>query len=352
MAASPGRDACAVGTGGMGVSRYRLMVIMALALAACGGDAATTTLAPRIQPPLTTSTAPTTVPSPTFDTSSTATTTLPSARVIEDIPYVSALHPDATETTLDVYKPEGPGPFPVVVLMHGAGMSTKGIYARFSSTLADEGFLVFTPDLSSNRAFDAQSTLRNDGIGLREDLEKHYCAALFASVHAPDYGGQPESLVVFGVSGGGHGGMWVSLVGDGIGDEWDRLAATSGGPAPQIECLAQGSLGIEAYIGFNSAMAIFEVISANDASPELMALANPRSHFGRNPHLTVVLVAGSADDVLPDELRQANREWLAELAALGYEVGSVTIDTAHEVSITNLNALVDVIRTVHGDVVP
>ncbi len=56
----------------------------------------------------------------------------------------------------NVVSPDGPGPFPAVVIMHdcsGLGPNSSGSPARWAKQLADSGFLVIMPDSFSTRGF-------------------------------------------------------------------------------------------------------------------------------------------------------------------------------------------------------
>ncbi len=71
----------------------------------------------------------------------------PSVTKISDIAYELS-NPLLLPGVLDVYAPATAGPWPVVVMFHGApsGVSTKSDYRDHARKVADLGFVVFVPD--------------------------------------------------------------------------------------------------------------------------------------------------------------------------------------------------------------
>ena len=55
-----------------------------------------------------------------------------------DVPYRTV---DAVELRMDIATPEGPGPFPAVVCLHGGGwsMGSKGSFRKIIQGLAENG---------------------------------------------------------------------------------------------------------------------------------------------------------------------------------------------------------------------
>ena len=63
------------------------------------------------------------------------------------------------------------------------------------------------------------------------------CGVRFAHAHAPEFGGDPNRLVLAGFSAGAGMGALVALGGETLSGEWDELAAQHDGePARQIDC--------------------------------------------------------------------------------------------------------------------
>jgi dienelactone hydrolase len=100
---------------------------------------------------------------------------------------------------LDVYAPVGSGSWPVVVMLHG-GEVWKGFIAEWARAVSADGFVVFAPDwLEHAPGLTPRETFVADNRHAR-------CAIAFAREHAAEYGGDPETLVVFGHSGGANVG--------------------------------------------------------------------------------------------------------------------------------------------------
>ena len=135
------------------LTRLIPFTVLALLLAACGataGDSVDTTLTQSTNTTTTpsTTTVSTTVPATTTTTVEPTTTTMAPAdggeTVIRDIVY---LEMDGHEYLVDVYIPDGDGPWPVVVALHGAtvlkGHNTNTVVA---AAAAEAGMLVVAPN--------------------------------------------------------------------------------------------------------------------------------------------------------------------------------------------------------------
>lgn len=153
-------------------------------------------------------------------------------RVARDIAYG-----DDPRQGLDLYAPDGEGPWPVVVLFYGGGWDSgsKDLYGWAAQALASQGFLVALPDY-------------------RIVPEVHFPAfvedATAAVVHvrriAGDHGGDPDRLGVAGHSAGAHLALMVTL------DE--RYLATAG--APGAIRAAAGLSGPYEFLPFDVAASI------------------------------------------------------------------------------------------------
>jgi hypothetical protein len=208
--------------------------------------------------------------------------------VTEDIEYLTLLQADEPVQELDVYAPTEPGPWPVVVLHHG-GYQTKDnpIYSSFAEELAGRGLVVFVPQrrTTCNLLFECAE---NDGAELLEVYESWACAIRFAEETAADYGGDPESLVVFGH---GSAGLETVLMGEDLEQEWEEFASNRGGPLPQTECLAAGgSAEVETFVSYGGEYDFYEELE--DSDPELWEMTDYFALIGRGPSLRMHLVFG------------------------------------------------------------
>ena len=120
-------------------------------------------------------------------------------QVTEDIFYTDRLK-------LNVYAPRKTGLWPVVVVLHGSGMTKEGMINGFSKAIAERGALVFTPTWRS----DPPSAAAEITYGV-EDVA---CAIRFARAKAAEYGGISSRLIVISYSAGGAAGAIITLTGD------------------------------------------------------------------------------------------------------------------------------------------
>jgi acetyl esterase/lipase len=113
---------------------------------------------------------------------------------------------DGRELLVDVYVPDGDGPFPVVVAFHGLP-SDKDENKPIGRQFAESGLLTFVPTWLPKGAFTAEP--------MPEDMlaafEAATCSLAFAQAHAERYGGDPTRTVTYGFSGGSQPAAWLGL---------------------------------------------------------------------------------------------------------------------------------------------
>lgn len=106
--------------------------------------------------------------------------------------------------TLDVYRPQAPGPLPVVVFLYGGNWQTgdKGIYPFAARPLAARGAVVVVPDyrLAPEVAFPAF-------------VEDNAAAVAWTLRHAAEFGGDPSRVFVVGHSAGAYNAAMLALDG-------------------------------------------------------------------------------------------------------------------------------------------
>lgn len=110
----------------------------------------------------------------------------------EDVPYTAAKE---ERQWGDLYVPEGPGPFPVVVVVHGGGWQIrhKGDMSSISSSIATHGFVVY----NINYRFAPQ----HQHPAPVDDLE---AAIRFLKENAATYHIDVNRIGLWGYSSGGH----------------------------------------------------------------------------------------------------------------------------------------------------
>jgi len=275
---------------------------LALLLAAC---------APEAPPPLPTPSATVVIPSPT--PASTPTPALPPTQAFpspEPSPTatVEAVLPEAKEVVitanldyardvqLDVYRPAGSGEWPVVLLLHGGGLSKTSV-SGLARAISGQGLVVFVPTYSSSPPSPQAITLGAEDVA---------CAARYARAHAAEYGGKAGRLVAVGHSGGGAFGMLLALAGD----EFTG------------DCVVpDGSGRVDGLVGLDGAYDLLRYISASTlqrASAEAWLAISPYAQLERQPfHPGVAfrLFAGRETELVQDG--QAMRD---ALTRAGYPV--------------------------------
>lgn len=106
--------------------------------------------------------------------------------------------------TLDVYRPQGAGPLPVVVFLYGGNwqMGDKGMYPFAARPLAARGAVVVVPDyrVAPEVAFPAF-------------VEDNAAAVAWTLRHAAEIGGDPSRVFVVGHSAGAYNAAMLALDG-------------------------------------------------------------------------------------------------------------------------------------------
>lgn len=277
-------------------SRRFFLVLMLAVVAACNGQTTTPDLLEDTATTATTQSTTTAVPSTTqpAPTATTATTTPRMFGVLREVLYNES-------ETLDIYVPAGAGPPPVVIILHG-GSGNRVVYAPLAETLASEGVMVLNV------------TWPSDSVS-RRGVEGVACAVRFARSVAPDYGGDPDNIIMLGHSAGAAIGSVVALAGDTvIGDC----------PHAEVSALPNAFIGVAgAYDPTISPGDSRSVYQSTD--PELYNLVNPLTHIGGNPELFVVLVHGDKDDVVPAE---HSIQFHQTLTDAGYDAALTIVEEA------------------------
>ena len=214
--------------------------------------------------------------------------------VNKDIPYTNQLK-------LDVYKPSGPGLWPVVVALHGGGQN-KEFFNVFSKRIAELGAVVFTPTWRSSEPQGEKIPRELIIAGLNDTA----CSIRFARANASKYGGDPGRILIVGYSAGGTSGAVMALAGD----DFDG------------DCLVRGfSPFPDAFVGVDGAYDIVKCCVSESlyakASPEDWELLTPYTYLDRRPirsetkfHL---IVGGTA------ELVEMAEMFNGRLVAAGYD---------------------------------
>lgn len=178
--------------------------------------------------------------------------------------------------------PEGAGPFPAVVLVHGGGWVTgsPAIMRPLARELNEEGYLTVNTRYTL-------SSLRIPGFP--EAVDDVACAVRYAAAH-PDSDG---SVAVIGHSAGAHIGSLVALTGD---DYVDGCDIEGSGVPERFVGLAgpydvsRLGLAIAPFFG-----------SAPQEDPESWATGNPQLLTDENTSLDSLIMYGDRDGLVSDD---------------------------------------------------
>lgn len=101
-----------------------------------------------------------------------------------------------------VYRPDGPGPFPTVLDLHGGAWNTKDRFAEepMDRALASSGVLVVAIDLTLAPEAPYPANVQDANYGVR-----------WLKWKAPSWGGDPAKLGIYGSSSGGHVAELLSM---------------------------------------------------------------------------------------------------------------------------------------------
>ena len=175
-----------------------------------------------------------------------------------------------------VYKPEGAGPFPAVVIMHdcsGLGPTSSGAPARWAKELLAKGYVVIIPDSFSSRGHESgvctdPSPSRNEVGAYRRALDAYAALAYLRTL--PYVDGDR-----IGLMGRSHGGSTTLAAMVAAGGNWRPL-------------------GHEERAGFAAAVALYPACS--------MPLGNWRNGTGvYRPRAPLLILIGEKDDWTPAE---------------------------------------------------
>jgi len=228
----------------------------------------------------------TTVP-PTTNTTTAPSTTSPPATPPDLLPDIGP----------EILIPEGEGPFPATVLVHGGGWvgGSPGLMRDLARFLTGEGYLTVN----------APYTLSNGIAGFPIAVDDVACAVRYAAAHPVGDG----TVALIGHSAGAHLAALVALDG-GIYGETCPL------PDPVSPGRLIGLAGPYDVARLGPLMVPFFGAGPDD-DPESWAAGNPQLQATNNPGLSALLMHGENDGLV--DLRFAS-DFAEALSAAGSEV--------------------------------
>ena len=224
----------------------------------------------------------------------------PTVVVTPNVAYESA-NPVLVPGTLDVYAPTRVGPWPVVVMFHGAPGSSPEIDRAYlgahARQVADLGFVVFNASWGHVPASDGSEA--PDADGLRAVQSQAACAVEFARAKASEFGGDPATMIVFGHSGGAHAAAMVAF---------NR-------PEPTVGCLGGATLGtIDALVTWEGnwllSVSYPDWNGALAADPGVMDIVTPWRSLPGQADLKVVMLVSEHPGTFFE--REVGDPWAAD----------------------------------------
>lgn len=209
--------------------------------------------------------------------------------VTEGIRYASA--PVANDERVgDFYRPDGAGPFPAVLLVHGGSWQrgSRSEMVKFARRFADAGYAVYNVDyrLAPGHRYPAQ-------------LDDVRAAFAWLHAHARERAVDPQRIAVMGYSAGAHLALLLGLSDAGGAP---RPRAVVAGAAPSDLTAYPDSPVLAALIGGTGA-----------ALPDVYADASPISHVSPDDP-PVLLYHGALDGIVDVD---QSRRLLEKLRSVG-----------------------------------
>jgi len=237
------------------------------------------------------------------------------AHYARDVVYAA---PNGHQLTLDVSWPEGSGPFPMLVWIHGGSWEqfSKEANEGLARYVTNRGYVVF----NINYRMAPEVTVReivNDAMG----------AVIWAKDHATEYHGDPKRVAVAGHSAGAHLATMIAVAAN---DPYFTPSYTS---ATGNDCRVVCAIPVSGVYDFIKGSPDFDEDEAwtrrfgatRQQDPEIYQKCSPVSYV--RPDLPPFMVIwGEKDFLRPD-----NEEWVAALKAAGAPVQGYMVPGAEHV---------------------
>jgi alpha-L-fucosidase 2 len=228
------------------------------------------------------------------------------AELKSDIEYA---HPDDVSVKLDANIPDGTGPFPIAILIHGGGWATgdkAGVYHIPTDALTRANFTWFSINYRMAPQFLWPDCFEDTKTAIR-----------WVKAHAAEYKGDPHRIALLGYSAGGH----LACLAATMADDSTRVQAVVGISPPtdlEFDLVQRNGLSSSLQHLLNRPQKV------TDESRKLLHEMSPINHIhpGLPPFL---LVQGDKDKSVP---YPASLNFQAKLKANGVPCDFLTIKGA------------------------
>lgn len=241
----------------------------------------------------------------------------------------------------DFVRPQGTGPFPLVVCIHGGGWrkGDRSEYAEFQSTMAGKG--VATVSVQYRFAPDAHFPAQ---------LEDIRSALQFVLADPGRFSVDPKRIMWMGGSAGGHLAL---LAGFEKRDNFEtRLILNVAGPADlrTFKSLPSGDAVLKKYVTRDSSELLADLLGTPDRTADIYRIASPIEHL-RPDGPRVLTLHGDQDDIVPITQSEALHAKLREMQVPekliripdgGHDMGAWNADE-------RLKALVEVVEAIEAE---
>lgn len=199
---------------------------------------------------------------------------------------------------VEVYAPEEPGPYPVVVTVHGgAWVGGEPAYmAPLADALAQDGVVVFNVTYHT----------MGDGGRFPDMVQDVACGMAYARAHAAEYTTTPDRVYLAGHSSGAHLSALVAFAPD------------------EFPCPDGGAAAPDGFIGLAGPYDVTRIPILNtlfgvtaEENPDLWASGNPSTYADSMPDIPVLLIHGDSDTTVPVDFTE---QLAQELTAAGADV--------------------------------